>query len=64
MSKQFFIADTHFGHEKIIQLCNRPFENMKDMEKHYNVKLIGKNKGFYIIDCENHWHIERNDVKL
>lgn len=33
MSKQFFIADTHFGHEKIIQLCNRPFENMKDMEK-------------------------------
>ena len=27
---------------------------MKDMEKHYNVKLIEKNKGFYIIDCENH----------
>ena len=27
---------------------------MKDMEKYYNVKLIGKNKGFFIIDCENH----------
>ena len=27
---------------------------MKDMEKYYNVKLIEKNKGFFIIDCENH----------
>ena len=25
---------------------------MKDMEKYYNVKLITKNKGFFIIDCE------------
>lgn len=27
---------------------------MKDMEKYYKVKLIEKNKGFFIIDCENH----------
>ena len=27
---------------------------MKDMEKYYNVKLICKNKGFFVIDCENH----------
>jgi 16S rRNA (guanine1207-N2)-methyltransferase len=27
---------------------------MKDMEKYYNVKLIEKNKGFFIIDCEKH----------
>ena len=27
---------------------------MKDMEKYYNLKLIEKNKGFFIIDCENH----------
>ena len=27
---------------------------MKDMGKYYNVKLIEKNKGFFIIDCENH----------
>lgn len=33
MSKKLFIADTHFGHEKIIQLCNRPFENCEDMQK-------------------------------
>lgn len=25
---------------------------MKDMEEYYNVKLINKNKGFFIIDCE------------
>ena len=27
---------------------------MKDMEKYYKVNLINKNKGFFIIDCENH----------
>ena len=26
---------------------------MKDMEKYYSVKLIEKNKGFYVIDCQN-----------
>ena len=25
---------------------------MKDMEKYYKVKLVNKNKGFFIIDCE------------
>jgi len=37
---------------------------MKDLEKYYSVKLINKNKGFFIIDCENCWLIEQNDVKL
>lgn len=27
---------------------------MKDMEKYYNVKLLKKNKGFFIIDCQNY----------
>ena len=26
---------------------------MRDLEKYYNVKIINKNKGFFIIDCEN-----------
>ena len=26
---------------------------MKDMEKYYNVKLVVKNKGFFVIDCQN-----------
>ena len=27
---------------------------MKNMEEYYNVKLIEKNKGFYVIDCQNY----------
>ena len=27
---------------------------MKDMEKYYNVNLLEKNKGFFIIDCQNY----------
>ena len=27
---------------------------MKDMEKNYNVKILVKNKGFYVIDCQNY----------
>ena len=27
---------------------------MKDMEEYYSVKLIEKNKGFYVIDCQNY----------
>lgn len=27
---------------------------MKNMEKYYNVKLIEKNKGFYVIDCQSY----------
>lgn len=27
---------------------------VKEMEKHYSVNLINKNKGFFIIDCEKH----------
>lgn len=31
--KTFVIADTHFGHENIIQYCNRPFESAAEMDK-------------------------------
>ena len=27
---------------------------MKDMQEYYSVNLLEKNKGFYVIDCQNH----------
>ncbi|MBO1026938.1 hypothetical protein IPU75_19725 [Ochrobactrum sp. SD129] len=29
---QYYVADTHFGHEAIIGLCNRPFNSIREMD--------------------------------
>lgn len=30
----YFISDLHYGHEKIIKFCKRPFENVSEMNDH------------------------------
>ena len=34
----WFTSDTHFGHAKIIEYCDRPFANVQEMNK----KLINR----------------------
>lgn len=52
MKKYFVIADTHFGHEKIIDYCNRPFANVEEMDEQL-VKLwnetVGKNDNVFVL---------------
>jgi hypothetical protein len=36
----------------------------KDLEKSYQVKILQKNKGFYVIDCENRWQFDYILLKL
>jgi calcineurin-like phosphoesterase family protein len=31
MSRTWFTSDTHFGHERILDLCDRPFRNVQHM---------------------------------
>lgn len=48
----YYTADTHFGHENIIKLCNRPFTSIEDMNDalidNWN-KKVGGNDTVYII---------------
>lgn len=30
--RRFYIADTHFGHEAVIRMCNRPFSSIDEMD--------------------------------
>lgn len=50
----FFTADTHFGHANILELCNRPFETVEEMNetmiKNWNAKVKGSDNVFIVGD--------------
>ena len=61
----YFIADIHFGHENIIEMCNRPYYNVQemnfDMIQKWNRK-IKNNDTIYILGdmffrCDNYEYI-------
>ena len=41
----FFTADTHFGHENVIDMCNRPFASINDMNEEIIMRWNAKVKG-------------------
>ena len=40
----YYIADTHFGHKNILELCNRPFDNIEQMNDTLTEKWNSKVK--------------------
>lgn len=50
MAKTFFISDTHFGHARILSLCNRPFVDAAEMDwtivRNWN-EVVGDNDIVY-----------------
>ena len=47
---RFFTSDTHFGHKNIINLCNRPFDDVTHMNEMLVVnwnKVIGQDDTVY-----------------
>jgi calcineurin-like phosphoesterase family protein len=54
VSKLFFTADTHFGHESIIRLCKRPFENVEAMDEaliaRWNAKVAPNDVVYHLGD--------------
>jgi calcineurin-like phosphoesterase family protein len=55
----FYIADTHFGHENIMKRCNRPFATVAEMDKtmldNINSVVTGRDD-LYILGDFCHWN--------
>ena len=43
--KIFYISDTHFGHENVVSMCNRPFSDVEEMNNYIIERWNKKVKG-------------------
>ena len=63
--KIFFTSDPHYGHRNILNFCNRPFKDTKEMEKalieNWN-SVVGDNDIAFILG-DVMWFEGRNDCK-
>lgn len=54
MSNIWFTADTHFGHKRIIELCNRPFSSVVEMDlemiRRWNRRVMPKDEIIHLGD--------------
>ncbi len=54
MSKLFFTSDHHFGHANIINLCNRPFKDVNEMNtvliQRWNDKINPEDEVYHLGD--------------
>jgi len=54
MSKIFFTSDHHFGHNNIINLCNRPFNSVEEMNQimidRWNDRISPDDEVYYLGD--------------
>lgn len=53
----YYIADPHFGHERIIQLCDRPFSSVEEMDeamiRNWNARVTADDTVYIVGDF---WH--------
>ncbi len=57
---KYYIADTHFGDLRIINLCNRPFKSMNEMidtiSNNWNTKVDPKDEVYVLGDVSYGYH--------
>mgnify|MGYP001318803518 CR=1 FL=1 len=62
----FFIADTHFGHQNIIQYDNRPFKSVEEMDaemiRRWNLRVSGGDTVYILGDFS--WYNTRKTTEL
>jgi len=66
--KNFYISDTHFGHENIIKLCKRPFASADEMNeamvKNWNAVVTSDDVVHFLGDFAwnawDYWHSRLN----
>ena len=63
---KYYIADTHFGHENILKLDNRPWDNLEDMEadmiSRWNSRVTDSDDVYILGDfC---WHSKAHWIRL
>ena len=66
MSKNYYIADMHFSHKKILAYDNRPFFTVSEMDKtmidRWN-SVVAKNDSVYVLG-DMFWCTEKEAISI